>query len=43
MKAKIIKYECLKCGVIFEDGTGPTECPKCGHMYCRRIDATINK
>ncbi len=29
-----VKYRCQKCLFYFElDNPGPTQCPKCGHLY----------
>jgi rubrerythrin len=31
----IAKFRCLKCGHKWEDKTGPTQCPKCWHLYVK--------
>jgi hypothetical protein len=27
------KFKCLNCGHTWSDHPGPTECPKCKHLY----------
>ena len=35
--ASYLVYECLKCWTNFYSAPGPTDCPKCGHVYVRCI------
>lgn len=28
-------FRCLKCGHKWEDKPGPTQCPKCWHLYVK--------
>jgi len=35
MKAK---FKCLKCGVEWESGPGPTQCFHCGHLYVKWLN-----
>lgn len=34
----IAKYRCLKCGFEWSEPAGPTQCPKCGHLYVRWLN-----
>lgn len=31
----LAKYRCLKCGFLWEGNPGPTQCPKCQHLYVK--------
>ncbi len=35
MKAK---FQCLSCNCKWEDKPGPTECPKCSHLYVKWLN-----
>ena len=35
MKAK---YKCLGCNYEYEGEPGPTECPKCDHLYVKWVN-----
>ncbi len=35
MKAK---YKCLKCGYQYKSPPGPTQCPKCNHLYIKWLN-----
>ena len=39
-KIKIIaKYRCLKCGLKWKEVLrGPTQCPKCNHLYIKWLN-----
>ena len=39
MRKKLIaKFKCLKCKHEYTGPTGPTECPKCGHLYVKWLN-----
>lgn len=31
-------FRCLKCGFIWKDYPGPTECPNCNHLYVKWVN-----
>lgn len=31
----VAKFKCLRCHYTWEDKTGPTQCPICGHLYVK--------
>jgi rubrerythrin len=31
----LAEYECLKCGFLYESFPGPTQCPRCNHLYIK--------
>ena len=31
-------YKCLKCGVEWGSKPGPTQCPKCQHLYVKWLN-----
>jgi Zn finger protein HypA/HybF involved in hydrogenase expression len=31
-------FQCLKCKCKWETQPGPTQCPKCGHLYVKWIN-----
>ena len=35
MKAK---YKCLKCKYEYQELSGPTQCPKCNHLYIKWLN-----
>jgi len=35
MKAK---YKCCYCNYEYEDEPGPTECPRCRHLYVKWVN-----
>jgi len=37
-KAKVAIFKCLKCDYKWKDMTGPTQCPKCGHLYVKWVN-----
>lgn len=32
-----MRYKCLRCTHEYEDWSGPTQCPVCGHLYVKRL------
>jgi rubrerythrin len=32
------EYKCLKCGYKYLSEPGPTQCPKCGHLYVKWLN-----
>jgi len=34
---KKIKYQCIKCKMVFEAVPGPIQCPFCSHNYVQMI------
>jgi len=34
----IAKFKCLKCGYLYEDKPGPTQCPKCRHLWVKWLN-----
>ncbi len=38
MTDKIADYYCLKCNHRYKDKPGPTQCPKCGHLYVKWLN-----
>lgn len=39
LPAKQTNYKCLACDRRFVDKAGATQCPDCGHLYVKAIDA----
>ena len=35
---KVAKFKCLKCGHGWKDKPGPTQCPKCGHLFVKWVN-----
>lgn len=31
-------FKCLKCGYEWDSNPGPTQCPKCGHLYVKWVN-----
>lgn len=38
MKKLLAKFRCLKCGYEWEDIQGPTQCPKCNHLWVKWVN-----
>ncbi len=34
----IADYLCLRCRYVYQDDPGPTQCPKCGHLYIKWLN-----
>ena len=35
---RIAEFKCLKCDYEYKDKPGPTQCPKCGHLYAKWLN-----
>jgi len=34
----IAEYQCLKCNHKYQNSPGPTQCPKCSHLFVKWIN-----
>jgi len=34
----IAYFQCLSCGYKWDSKPGPTQCPKCGHLYVKWLN-----
>lgn len=34
----LAKHRCLKCGFEWDSKVGPTQCPKCYHLYVKWVN-----
>jgi rubrerythrin len=38
MKTTLAKFKCIKCDFLWESNPGPTQCPKCDHLYVKWLN-----